>query len=126
MGRGCLQCGVCSRSPAPEVNRPFPLTPARSQFFVGVLILEYNIPAYWAWFRYLAFFRYTWRGLMVSNFRGADPILFPNNGDRSTTLQFYNLSGVNEWAEIGYLSIFTVGYAGLAWLAMGWVRHEKR
>ena len=78
-------------------------------------------------YRYFAFFRYSWRALMVEHFTNAgDPLLFPGNGDRSSVLQFYNMRGVSSGENLAELVAFTGGMVVLVWLAMAYVKHESR
>ncbi len=46
-----------------------------------------------------------------------------------TTLQilaFYGLRGYNKWAFVGYEAIFIVVFFLLAWLALTFIKHQKR
>ena len=38
-------------------------------FFTGFFLLDADFPAYWGWYRYLAFVRFSWRAYMVDQVR---------------------------------------------------------
>ena len=40
-------------------------------FFAGLLIRPVDMPAYWKWFSYIDFLKYSWGSLMVNQFEGA-------------------------------------------------------
>jgi ATP-binding cassette, subfamily G (WHITE), member 2 len=72
-------------------------------------------------YSYLDFVRYAFTAVMVSNYQ-----------DRSTlfagvpVLEFYGVDGQNAWANLGYEVCFFAVFTALAYLALRFVRHDKR
>lgn len=60
-------------------------------FFAGFLFRFVNMPAYWKWYSYINFLRYSWGALMKNQFTGdmGDPI-WMSKCKQSTCLLFYD------------------------------------
>ncbi|CAL8464409.1 g3944 [Coccomyxa elongata] len=91
-------------------------------FFVGLLIRPQDQPDYWHWYQYIDFLHYPWVAQMVNQFEHTQIYIFLN----LEILEFYGLRGKNKWAFVGYEAIFVVVFFLLAWLALSFVRHQKR
>ena len=158
-----------------------------------------NMPAYWQWYSYIDFVRYSWGALMVNQFKDANDVwsngehrggatrtgeraLGPGWRERGggvcpgicpaghsgdiltawralsslqlqrppphrptarlltpvpsarlppappgqTVLQYFSLDGVSLSAYVGYNSLFFLVYGLLAYLALSFIRHQKR
>ena len=60
---------------------------------------------------------------MVNQFGGdRDVVAF---GDESV-LEFYDLSGVNGWAWLGFQTIFLVIFFFLTWATLVLIKHQRR
>jgi ATP-binding cassette, subfamily G (WHITE), member 2 len=59
---------------------------------------------------------------MVNFFGGTNIPIFAG----IEVLEFYSLSGVDKWAQLGYESLFFVGFFVLAWAALAFIKHQKR
>ena len=89
------------------------------------------MPAYWKWFSYLDFIRYSWGALMKNQFSGpkGDPVWLngrtvlehyglknyhDDGGQRSSKYTWYTPT-VEMWADFGFMWIFFSGFFCLAW-----------
>ena len=81
-------------------------------FFMGFLIRQPNMPAYWRfWAPYLDFMRYAFFALMTNEFEGRPDVLL----DGVPVLEFYDITD-SKWAYLGYESLFFAGFFCLAFL----------
>lgn len=92
-------------------------------FFVGVLLRWAQMPSYWSWFCYLNFLRYAWGSLMVNQFGDDRDVQFLNG---QTVLEYYSLDGINKWAWLGFEIIFFFVFFLLTFLALTYIRWQKR
>ncbi|KAK9904972.1 hypothetical protein WJX75_006687 [Coccomyxa subellipsoidea] len=91
-------------------------------FFVGLLIRPQDQPNYWHWFQYIDFLHYAWVAQMINQFEHTQIYIFLN----LEILTFYDLRGYNKWAFVGYEAIFVGVFFIFAWLALAFVKHQKR
>ena len=85
---------VSAASPTMEVANAVLPTYVTFCLFFGGFILDFNtMPAYWKWFSYLDFIRYSWGALMKNQFSGpkGDPIWL----DGQTVLEHYGLKNLD-------------------------------
>ncbi|PNH11015.1 ABC transporter G family member 2 [Tetrabaena socialis] len=96
---------VASFAPNMDVaNALLPTYAVTLLFFAGFLITFDEMPPWWKWYSYIDFARYSWGAVMVNQFKHHhEPWI---NG--KTVLQYYGLARENEWAQIGYCSLFFV------------------
>jgi hypothetical protein len=81
---------IAAASPNMETANALLPTYVTFCLFFGGFILDFrSMPAYWKWFSYLDFIRYSWGALMVNQFSGekGDPKFFGN----VTVLEHYDL-----------------------------------
>jgi ATP-binding cassette, subfamily G (WHITE), member 2 len=115
---------VAALSPNMDVaNAALPAYVVTLLFFAGQLITYSSMPPWWYWYSTIDFLRYSWGALMVNQFEYND-IVFSQDGQ--TVLQYFGLSHVDKWSYIGYDSLFFVAYGILAYLALSYIKHEKR
>jgi hypothetical protein len=60
---------------------------------------------------------------MINQFGGDRDVPFLNN---STILEYYSLDGYNKWGWAGIEACFFVVFFAAAFMALRFVRHEKR
>lgn len=90
-------------------------------FFSGFLITWAKIPKYWIWMAYMDFLRYAWGALMINQFQGKNVQIFGQD-----VLEYYSLDGYSVWEFIAYEIIFFIGFFGLCWFALSFIKHQKR
>jgi hypothetical protein len=66
--------------------------------------------------------RYAWGALMLNGFAGRGTTLFNNQ----EILGYYSLAGHNKWLFLLYESLFFVAFFFFAWLALSFVKHQRR
>ena len=128
-GRMCIRvlCGCLTQSPgcavlaytvaacAPNMDVASVALPAfvvTQLFFLGFLIKQPNMPAYWRyWAPYLDFMRYAFYALMTNEFEGRPDVLL--NG--VSVLEFYAITD-SKWAYLGFEALFFAGFFCLAFL----------
>jgi hypothetical protein len=60
---------------------------------------------------------------MVNQFSGdRDVVAFGNE----SVLAFYDLSGVDAWAWLGFQTIFLVVFLALTWATLVLIKHQRR
>jgi len=115
---------IAALSPNMDVaNAALPVYVTTLLFFAGQLITMSAMPAYWKWYSYLDFVRYSWGALMRNHFSETDPVF---TQDGSTVLQYYSLDGINMWDFTGFNAIFFIVFGALALLCLSYVQHQKR
>ncbi|GLC42438.1 hypothetical protein PLESTF_000812600 [Pleodorina starrii] len=103
-------------------NAAVPTVLAIMLFLSGFLIRIESIPVYWRWLTYANLLKYSWEGLMINQFKEHPTAELAGN----PILEYYNLSGENKWARLGLVVAFFGGWSILAWVALAFVRHQKR
>ncbi|KXZ54635.1 hypothetical protein GPECTOR_4g700 [Gonium pectorale] len=94
---------VASFAPNMDVaNALLPTYAVTLLFFAGFLIRTDEMPPWWKWYSYIDFAKYSWGAVMVNQFKHYHQ---PWIGGQ-TVLQYYSLDGTDEWAYIGYTSLF--------------------
>lgn len=98
-------------------------------FFTGLLIRFEDIPRYWYWYSKINFLRYAWAALMVSQFEandgGSRTQIRRDNGETIPLLEFYELKE-NEGFYIGWIFAFFAAFFVAAYLAMSFIKHQRR
>ena len=75
----------------------------------------------------LQFLHYAWGSLMANQFSGdRNKVFISNNGTDITILDYYSLGSVSPWEFLGIEFAFFIAFFGLAFMALRFVRHEKR
>ncbi|CAL8464553.1 g4088 [Coccomyxa elongata] len=123
-----LSCGivlaytVAACAPNMDVaNAALPAYVVTLLFFAGFLLRSDSMPRYWFWYQYLDFIRYGWHAQMGNQFEGNRDVLL--NG--KPILEFYDIN-YSKWANLGFESIFFLGFFVLAWLALSFCKHSRR
>lgn len=98
-------------------------------FFTGLLIRFDDMPRYWYWYSKIDFLRYSWAALMVSQFRGSDgesrTRLFQEDGESIGVLEYYEFEEKEEF-YLGWIFMFFAAFFFAAFLALTFVRHQRR
>ena len=71
---------------------------------------------------YVNWMWYSWGALMITIFQGTDALAT----DGTLILEYYSLAEDLLWAFIGYSSLVFAFFVGVAWLALVFLRHQKR
>ena len=71
---------------------------------------------------YVDWMWYGWGAVMISIFSGTDAV----GANGQPILEYYSLSEDLLWAFLGYSSLFFLGFLFVAWLALSFLRHQKR
>ena len=125
-----LAYAVAALSPNMDVaNAALPTLVVTFLFFAGFLLRWTDIPPWWQWYGYIDVLRYAWGSLMANQFAGDRDVVFIGAADGApplTILQYYSLDGISPWAWLGLEFCFVVFFTIVAWLALKFVRHEKR
>ena len=99
-------------------------------FFTGLFIRFDEIPEYWFWYSKIDFLRYSWGALMVSQFEannGTSRTHLPQpDGSLIPLLEFYDLDEKDEAFYVGWLFAFYAGFFVAAFLAMTFIKHQRR
>ncbi|KAK9904696.1 hypothetical protein WJX75_000743 [Coccomyxa subellipsoidea] len=118
-----LAYAIASVSPNMDVaNAALPAYVTSLLFFVGLLLRIQDQPAYWKWYGYIDFLKYAWSAQMINQFETSHTRVL----EGLTVLEFYGLEKQNKWAQLGYESLFFIGFTILAWAALAFVSHQKR
>eukprot|EP00884_Botryococcus_braunii_P014587 jgi/Botrbrau1/23129/Bobra.0243s0059.1 len=91
-------------------------------FFVGLLIRAKDQPVWWHWYSKITFLKYGWSAQMLNFYEGTHIPIYGG----VEVLDFYSLTGLNKWGQLGYETIFFFAFFVLAWAALAFVRHQKR
>ena len=95
----------------------------------GFLLRWHDIPAWWKWYAYIDFLRYAWGSLMANQFGGSRNVVFiassGANPQNVTVLDYYNTPS-SPYGWWGIEVAFFAAFFGFAFLALRFVRHEKR
>ncbi|CAL5220625.1 g2668 [Coccomyxa viridis] len=114
---------IAAISPNMDVaNGALPAFIVINLFFVGLLIRPQDQPKYWHWFQYIDFLHYSWTAQMINQFENTHIIIFLG----IEILQFYDLRGKKKWDYVGFETVFIVVFFVWAWLALAFIRHQKR
>jgi ATP-binding cassette, subfamily G (WHITE), member 2 len=70
----------------------------------------------------ITFLKYGWSAQMLNFYEGTHIPIYGG----VEVLDFYSLSGLNKWAQLGYETIFLIAFFVLAWAALAFMRHQKR
>ena len=65
---------------------------------------------------------YSWGAVMITIFKGTDAV----GANGQPILDYYSLPEDLMWAYIGYTSLYFAVFLLLAWLALSFLRHQKR
>ncbi|KAL4431462.1 hypothetical protein ABPG75_006718 [Micractinium tetrahymenae] len=115
---------IAALSPNMDVaNAALPTYVVSLLFFSGFLIRFDAIPNYWKWYAYIDVLRYAWGSLMANQFAGERNVVWVDN---ESVLDLYSLGGINMWGWLGIEACFTTVFFLFAFLALKYVRHEKR
>ena len=110
-------------SPSMDIANALLLTvPTVLLFGSGYLLRWNDIPRYLLWLSYLDWMWYGWGALMITIFRGTDA----RGTDGSPILEYYSLGSDLMWAFVGYSALFFLFFVGLAWVALSFLRHQRR
>ncbi|KAG2499553.1 hypothetical protein HYH03_002498 [Edaphochlamys debaryana] len=94
---------VASIAPNMDVaNALLPIYGTTVMFFAGFLIRLDAMPAWWKWYAYIDYAKYTWGAVMINQFKDRPQ---PWIGGQ-TVLEYFALDGVSEWAYLGYACLF--------------------
>ena len=86
-------------------------------FFLGFLIRQGSMPAYWGWWApYIDFMRYAFFALMANEFEGRPDVLL----DGVPVLEFYDITD-SKWAYLGYEALFFAAFFCLAFLVSAFI-----
>jgi ATP-binding cassette, subfamily G (WHITE), member 2 len=66
--------------------------------------------------------RYAFTALMTNEFRNRPSIIY----NEQPVLEFYGMKGEMPWANVGYMAVFCLGFSCIAFLALRYIRHQKR
>ncbi|KAL4421764.1 hypothetical protein ABPG77_009747 [Micractinium sp. CCAP 211/92] len=115
---------IAALSPNMDVaNAALPTYVVSLLFFSGFLIRFDAIPNYWKWYAYIDVLRYAWGSLMANQFAGERDVQWV---DGQSVLDLYSLGGINMWGWLGIEACFTTVFFLFAFLALKYVRHDKR
>jgi hypothetical protein len=66
--------------------------------------------------------RYGFTALMANEFNNRPPVTYINE----PILDYFGMAGATPWVNLGYQAMFCVGFCFLAFLALRFIRHDKR